>query len=174
MTGIVVFKFFELIMNTFLVLCISGYLFLFNFHFVQSICCPLPYTKEVSCNLFIPMDTYNRDFDLNDDLMPSPNSQKTYTITRDSNTGSCYRKFCGSDIFDEHSEYCSTGSCNMFGCNCSGDCIGSNFLRLQDSSLSVEISIPNSKKKFRSRNWHNADEASGSKSSEEEEGFSLW
>ncbi|XP_001944353.1 uncharacterized protein LOC100163992 [Acyrthosiphon pisum] len=92
-----------------------------------SLCCHLPYMQSLPCGiesksvaeikLLAPTDE-RRDVG-----MPS-----SVDIITDLASGLCSYSLCAPGYIKKKGVYCATGSCNVFGCNCDGECINENYV----------------------------------------------
>jgi len=108
-----------------------------------SLCCRLPYMQSLPCGiesksvaeiqLLAPTDQ-GREVG-----MPS-----SMDIIMDLASGLCSYPMCAPGYIKKKGVYCATGSCNVFGCNCDGECIDkddvdSNLQRMRRESDNIHL-----------------------------------
>jgi len=130
-----------------------------------SLCCHLPYMQSLPCGIESKSVSELKSLEPNDEGrevgMPS-----SIDILTDMFRGLCSYSLCSPGYIKKNGKvFCSTGSCNMFGCNCDGECINNNYVdeylqRLRkesnDTNLTYEY-LSRARRSPRSRSRSNND-----------------
>ncbi|KAL4120654.1 hypothetical protein QTP88_013305 [Uroleucon formosanum] len=81
-------------------------------------------------------------------------------IFKDLLTGLCSYSLCSPGYIQKKGVYCATDSCNVFGCNCDGECINDNYVdrhlqRLRQESDNINLTYANLSRARRSTKTRN-------------------
>jgi len=112
-----------------------------------SLCCHLPYMQSLPCGIESKsvaeiqlLEPTNEGREVG---MPS-----SIDILTDLVSGLCSYSLCAPGYIKKKGTYCATGSCNIFGCNCDGECINKNYVdsnlqRLRRESDNINLTYEN-------------------------------
>lgn len=108
------------------------------------LCCHLPYMHALPCDFQYKSVSELRSLEPTDEGrevgMPSSSD-----IIANMIMGLCYYGLCSPGCIKTNWQvFCSTGSCNMFGCNCDGECINDKYVddhlkRLRQQSNNTKL-----------------------------------
>lgn len=88
-----------------------------------SLCCHLPYKESLPCGIG-PKSVFFKPTDKGREVgMPST---AAIVVSIEQN-GMCSYSLCAPGHFMKEGTYCATGPCNIFGCNCDGECIDNSY-----------------------------------------------
>jgi len=92
-----------------------------------SLCCHLPYMQSLPCDFESKSVSELKLLEPTDEGrevgMPS-----SVDILMGLTMGLCSYSLCSPGYIKKKGVYCSTGPCNMFGCNCDGECIDNKYV----------------------------------------------
>ncbi|XP_025421535.1 uncharacterized protein LOC112691484 [Sipha flava] len=95
---------------------------------ITSLCCHLPYMQSLPCNFESKSVSELKLLEPTDEgrEVGMPSSME---IMNDMIKGLCSYSMCSPGYIKKKGNvFCSTGSCNMFGCNCDGECINNKYV----------------------------------------------